>query len=164
MLDFAAVHFQSIHPRGLHKSFNLVPVIMFGQLWWLRPGSFNSNQIPRPMELLPLDPYELLGLIQTKSLQPSTVRIGCQIPCHSLSCKHLQDFLARLRSQEPATWAEIPVALHVTRPDGKTHYLHLSLRHPRLPHAGMTYNAAGFPMVLHVSGSNADHWGPVVPP
>ena len=84
----------------------------------------------------PPDPYGLTGLVQTTYAYYFTVHTAYwQLPDAPLPLNlGSQDLAAALRPLDATSWAEVPLALQLETPEGRTVLLRLTLKRRKLPH------------------------------
>ena len=110
----------------------------------------------------PPDPYGLVGLVQTTYAYHFTVHTSdWQLPEAPLPLTlGPQDLFAALRPLEATSWAEVPLALQIQNPEGRTVLLRLTLKRRKLPHPSFD-PMSELPIYPRVTGSEANHcfWG-----
>ena len=110
----------------------------------------------------PPNPYGLVGLVQTTYAYYFTVHTSdWQLPEAPLPLTlGPQDLFAALRPLEATSWAEVPLALQIQNPEGRTVLLRLTLKRRRLPHPSFD-PMSELPIYPRVTGSEANHcfWG-----
>ena len=110
----------------------------------------------------PPDPYGLTGLVQTTYAYCFTVHTAdWQLPDAPFPLSlGSQDLFAALRPLEATSWAEVPLALQIENPEGRTVLLRLTLKRRKLPHPSFD-PLSELPIYPRVTGPEANHcfWG-----
>ena len=110
----------------------------------------------------PPDPYGLTGLVQTTYAYYFTVHTAYwQLPDAPLPLSlGSQDLYAALRPLDATSWAEVPLALQIQNPEGKTVLLRLTLKRRKLPHPSFD-PLSELPIFPRATGPEANHcyWG-----
>ena len=110
----------------------------------------------------PPDPYGLVGLVQTVYAYYFAVHTShWQLPEAPLPLTlGPQDLSAVLRPLEATSWADVPLALQIQNPEGRTVLLRLTLKRRKLPHPSFD-PMSEFPIYPRVTGAEANHcfWG-----
>ena len=103
-----------------------------------------------PIILGPSDPYGLTGLVQTTYAVHTAY---WQLPdAPFLLSLGSQDLSAALRPLEATSWAEVPLALQIQNPQGRTVLLRLTLKRRKLPHPFFFVSCALVSLSLSVTG------------
>ena len=106
----------------------------------------------------PPDPYGLTGLVQTTYAFYFTVPTAhWQLPDAPLPLSlGSQDLFAALRPLEATSWAEVPLALQIQNPEGRTVLLRLTLKRCKLPHLFFD-PLSELPIFPRTTGREANH-------
>ena len=110
----------------------------------------------------PPDPYGLTGLVQTTYAYYFSVHTAYwQLPDAPLPLSlGSQDVVNALRPLDATSWAEVPLALQIHTPQGRTVLLRLTLKRRKLPHPSFDPESA-LPIFPRATGPEANHcyWG-----
>ena len=108
------------------------------------------------------DPYGLTGLVQTTYAYYFSVHTAYwQLPDAPLPLSlGSQDVVDALRPLDATSWAEVPLALQIHTPQGRTVLLRLTLKRRKLPHPSFDPESA-LPIFPRATGPEANHcyWG-----
>ena len=91
----------------------------------------------------PPDPYGLIGLVQTVLAYHYVVYSADWLLPDALPplSPAPQDITSVVRPFEPASWAEVPLAVQIKSPRGAVVLLRLTIRRRKLPHQAIDFSA-----------------------